>query len=129
MAEFKTIKISSEVIRLAIHEIVEKRLKSKNNQILVDLASKSGSNNFIGILYRAKFSSINDEVNTMHTLIVKVAPQQSGRRERFQIRPLFLREIFMYKKVSSIEKLKQNFPPLMKNSVHKILDLAILSTI
>lgn len=114
MAEFKTIKISSEVIRLAIHEIVEKRLKSKNYQILVDLASKSGSNNFIGIVYRATFSrkaeSINDEENPMHTLIVKVAPQQSGRRERFQIRPLFLREIFMYEKVSSIEKLKQNFP-------------------
>lgn len=107
MAEIETIEIPSKVIRLALHKIVENRLKSTNNRILVSLASKSGTNNFIGIVYRATFSKKNDRIedeNSTHTFIVKVAPQQLERRQRFQVRPLFLREIFMYEKVSKIDK-------------------------
>lgn len=106
MADFETIEILSEKIRLALNEVSEKALKSTNNQLLVSLASKSGTNNFIGIVYRVLFSKIGEETNgknPMQTLVVKVAPRQLERRQRFQIRPLFLREIFMYEKVSIIQ--------------------------
>lgn len=111
--------ISSEIVRLALHEIVEKTLKSKDNQIHVNLASKSGANNFIGIVYRASFSKKDEtetEKNPVHTLIVKVAPRHPGRRQRFQVRSLFLREIFMYEKVSRIDSLVENFgTPMIKS--------------
>lgn len=112
MAEFQVSDIPSDVIRSALHDLVEKKLSSKNYEIVLSSASKSGANNFIGIVYRAKFgkkdtdSSI--EKDPLHSLIVKVAPQQLGHRERFRVRPLFLREIYMYAKVSTIRRLKQN---------------------
>lgn len=103
MADFETIEILSEKIRLALNEVSEKALKSTNNQLLVSLASKSGTNNFIGIVYRVLFGKIGEKTNgknPMQTLVVKVAPRQLERRQRFQIRSLFLREIFMYEQVS-----------------------------
>lgn len=98
--------VPSEVVRLTLQEIIEETLASKDYKITISSASKSGVNNFIGIIYRAKFCKKDDdaiEKGPIHTLIVKVAPHQLGHRQRFHVRPLFLREIYMYKKVSMIE--------------------------
>lgn len=127
MAEFETVEIPSGVVRLALNEVAEKTLKLKTDQLFVSLASKSGANNFIGIVYRATFNK-DDEKNPLQTLIVKVAPQQLERRQRFQIRPLFLREIFMYDQVSATRQI-ENLPFGCNNGVCKITGFAILPAI
>lgn len=112
MAELESIEIPSEEIRLVLNELSEKTLKTTNNQLLVSLASKSGTNNFIGIVYRVTFSKNDEkaiEKRPMPSVIVKVAPRQSERRQRFQIRSLFLREIFMYEQVSTIGDKSKTF--------------------
>lgn len=109
MATLEAIEIQSQRIRLELHKIVEEKLKSKNYEINLSLASKTGVNSFIGIVYRAAFRKKGIKRNENYpdgTLIVKVAPQQLNRREKFQIRPLFLREIYMYEKVSAIDSFK-----------------------
>lgn len=98
MVQLDSSEISSEVIRSALHETIERKLKSKDYQINVSLASKVGETNFIGIVHRVSFKKEDDE----HTdkLIVKVAPQNAARRIQFHSRPLFLREMRMYNEVN-----------------------------
>lgn len=113
MARTDVSEIPSEVIRTALHETVETKLKSKKCQIELSLASQAGSNNFIGIVYRASFCREQDEneneTNSMHQMIVKVAPQHVVRRDLFITRPTFLREIYMYETVSNRQKEYVNF--------------------
>lgn len=99
MAEMN--EISSELIRLALRQTVENKLNSKKCKIDVNTASKAGTNNFIGIVYRATFwKDEDDQESEKKSMIVKVAPIYKTRREIFISRPSFLREIFMYEKVS-----------------------------
>lgn len=107
MAALEPMEIQSQRVRLELHKIVEEKLNSKNYEIDLSAASESGANNFIGIVYRAAFRKRGVNTNQkcpVDAVIVKVAPQQLKRREKFQIRSLFLREIYIYEKVSSIGK-------------------------
>lgn len=99
MIQLDPLEIPSEVIRLALCETIENKLKSKKYQINVSLASKVGETNFIGIVYRVSFKEEDKE--KYDKLIVKVAPQNAARRIQFHSRPLFLREIRIYNEVNS----------------------------
>lgn len=75
MAESEACEISSELIRTALRETVEKKLNSKKCKIDISSASQAGAANFIGIVYRAKFRREDEnesETNPMHKMIVKV---------------------------------------------------------
>lgn len=67
--------IPSEVIRSALCDAVEKKLKSKNFKIEVTSASQAGANNFMGTVHRVTFHKVNEnesEKNAVHKMIVKV---------------------------------------------------------
>ena len=86
MAESEVCEIPSELIRSALQETVEKKLNSKKCKIELSSASKAGSSNFIGIVYRASFYKEDEngsEKNPIHKMIVKTAPQHAVRRELF----------------------------------------------
>lgn len=98
--------ISSETIR-ALHETVENELKTKNYRIFISSASKAGTNNFMGTVFRATFckqGKVDEETNPEQKMIVKVAPTSIARREQFTARPSFLQEMYMYGTVSIYEK-------------------------
>lgn len=102
MLEGDVSELSSETIR-ALRETVENELKSKNYRVVISSASKAGTNNFMGTVFRATFSKqdeANKENNPEHKMIVKVAPMQVSRREQFTARPSFLQEMYMYGTVS-----------------------------
>lgn len=102
MLEGDIAEISGETIR-SLHETVEQELKTKNYRIIVSSASKAGSNNFMGTVYRASFSKqdeLDSEKSREQKLIIKVTPVQSARREQFSARPAFLQEKYMYDTVS-----------------------------
>lgn len=98
MVQLDLSEIPSDVIRSALYETIENKVKSKNYQINMSSASKVGETNFIGIVYRVSFKKEGDEND--NKLILKVAPQNSARRIQFHSRPLFLREIRMYNEVN-----------------------------
>lgn len=94
--------LSSDVIRAAVRETVEKILGTKKCAINVISASQSGDNNFVGIVYRVLFNKNDDRRGKIPSkLILKVAPQHILRRQQFFSRPCFLREIYMYEKVTN----------------------------
>lgn len=104
MTESNLSEIPNEVIRKALCETIEKKLKSKKNKIIVSSASTAGESNFVGIVYRVLFSKENEAAekyeNKDYKLILKLAPQNEARRLYFQSRGLFLQEIYMYDKVN-----------------------------
>lgn len=107
MTELKAPELTNKAIHSALNEIVEKYLKSNKFEMSINSASKSGVNNFVGIVYRVTFSKSDDAKtgkNCVHTLILKVAPQQLLRRKKFNVRPSFLREIHVYEKVRALQK-------------------------
>ncbi|XP_055296586.1 uncharacterized protein LOC129565593 [Sitodiplosis mosellana] len=98
MIQLDSSEIPSEVIRLALHETIENQLKSKDYQINgIYNASKVGETNFVGIVHRVSFKKDGEKKH--NELIVKVAPQNAARREIFNSRPFFLREMRMYNEV------------------------------
>lgn len=101
MFEGNLTEISSDVIRKALCETMEKQLKTNKYKLSVSSASKAGENNFIGIIYRVVFSTDNVEngKSSKLQLILKVAPQNTVRREQFLARPAFMREIYTYETV------------------------------
>ena len=101
MLEGDVSEISSETIR-SLRETVEQELKTKNYRIVVSSASKAGTNNFMGTVYRASFNK-QDEVDIEQKMIIKVAPLETARREQFTARPSFLQEMYMYGTVSIVE--------------------------
>lgn len=101
MVESDLSKIPTDVIRTALCETIEKKLKSKNYKIAVSSASTAGESNFLGIVHRVSFNK-NDE-NKKETVILKIAPQNVARRVQFFIRPLFLHEIYMYNEVNKMK--------------------------
>lgn len=106
MSDSDLSEITSEVIRGKLRETVEKKLKSKKYKIKVSSASQAGANNFMGTVYRVSFNEEDgneSEKNPTQKIILKVAPEHLARREQFFSRPSFLREIYMYEKVSNIE--------------------------
>lgn len=89
--------IPTDVICVALCEIIEKRLKSNDYNITVSSAATPGESNFVGIVHRV---SCSKNVEDNHdSLILKVAPQNNARRMQFSSRLVFLREIFMYNEV------------------------------
>lgn len=102
MAESSLSEISSETIRKTLCESIEAQLGTPNYNIHVSSASKSGENNFIGIVYRVVFNRENEFENDSK-LILKIAPQHEGRRNQFYSRELFLQEIYMYNEVNRIK--------------------------
>lgn len=102
MVETNLSDISSEDIRLLLKKTIEKQLNSTDYNIKLSSASQAGDNNFIGIVYRVSFNEGNEIENGKipSNLILKVAPENVARRTQFFSRPCFLREIYMYEKVS-----------------------------
>lgn len=98
MAESDLSEIPTDVIRIALFETIEKKLKSKNYKISVSSASKAGESNFIGIVHRVTFNKTGE--NEREKLILKVAPQHIARRTQFNSRILFLQEIITYNEVN-----------------------------
>lgn len=95
--------IESEVIRNALRETVAHSLKTKKCKINVSSASQAGANNFIGIVHRVSFCKEDeDEKGTKASkLILKVAPPNAARRDKFSVRIPFLQEIYMYNEVKT----------------------------
>lgn len=60
--------------------------------------SKIGDN-FIGVIYRVLFERA-EEGNKQFSYILKMAPQDSERREKIPLKDFFNREIIMYDEVS-----------------------------
>lgn len=98
MVESNLSQIPCEVIRKAVHETVEDKLKSKNCEIDVSSASKEGEDNFCGAVYRVS-SNRNDTSHSKFSMILKIAPQNETRRIQFHAREMFLQEIYLYTEV------------------------------
>lgn len=98
MADSDLSEIPTDVIRTALSETIEKKLKSKKYNIVINSASKAGESNFIGVVHRATFNKEHED-SKQEKLIVKVAPQNAARRNQFHSRPLFLQEIHVYNEV------------------------------
>lgn len=91
--------VPSETIRAALHKTVENHLNFRKYEVEVKFASKAGENNFVGVVYRVSLSGEENGNKRIHKLILKVAPQNIARREKWYARSAFLREIYMYNKV------------------------------
>lgn len=98
MSNIDLSEIPTNVIRNALCETIEKRVKSKNYDAKVTSASKAGESNFVGIVHRVTFNK-NDE-KQQEKFILKVAPQNEARRAQFHSRDLFLQEICAYNEVN-----------------------------
>lgn len=98
MVEPDLSEIPTDVIRVALRETIEKKLKSKNYKITICSASQAGENNFVGVIYRVLFNKDGEE--KQKKLILKIAPQSSARRVSFGAKICFMREIFMYTEVN-----------------------------
>lgn len=106
MLEGDVSEISSQTIQ-SLRETVEQELKTKKYRITMSSASKAGTNNFMGTVYRASFSKqdeADNDKNPEQKMIVKVAPLLIATREQFSARPSFLQEMYMYGTVSIIVK-------------------------
>lgn len=57
--------------------------------------------NFNGQIYRILFKCANEDDDKRKSLILKIAPRNIMRRQKLNIRPLFLREIMLYDDVLS----------------------------
>lgn len=100
--------IPGDVIRKALCETIENKLKSSKYKINISSASKAGENNFVGVVYRAAFSKDDEnDKNKTSNLILKVAPQHPVRRKQFMSRTCFLREIYMYNKVNKPKSMNE----------------------
>lgn len=99
----KSVDIQSELVRPAICQTIENDMKLKNYKVRMESASQSGTNNFVGIIYRVHYEKPEEkEVNSVsssRSLILKVAPENQSRRAQFCSRSCFLREIFIYDEV------------------------------
>lgn len=98
--------LSSEQIKTALNETIEKQLGTSEFETDVQLAGEKGDN-FIGIVYRVtcrktSSESGNDEKSPALKFILKVAPQNIERRESFKSRQAFLREIRVFNVVRPI---------------------------
>lgn len=89
--------IPNNVIRAALCEIIETKLKSKNYKLAVSSASKIGEGNFVGIVNRVSFSKNGENEEK---LILKVTPHNEIHRKQFNSRALFLHEIYVYNQVN-----------------------------
>lgn len=100
-----SVEIPSELVRLALFELIEKQLQSKNYQMALGAATKAGDLNFTGIVYRVWFNKMDEIPNgksMASSIILKIAPQNKARRTQFNIRPAFVREIYTYVKVREL---------------------------
>lgn len=97
-------KIPSELAQLAVVETIEEQLQSKNYEISVDPATKETDLHFTGIIYRVTFGEGTEAKKrklATSSIILKVAPQHLARRNQFNARPCFIREIYVYDKVKN----------------------------
>lgn len=104
MFESDLSEISSELVRSALIETIENQLKSKDFEYKLSSAAKGGEN-FMGIVQRVTYNRTvengrNDHELDKSRLILKTAPINVARREAFTSRQAFLREIYLYDKVS-----------------------------
>lgn len=103
MVELDLSEIPGDVIRTALCETIENKLKSKKYKMNISSASTAGENNFVGVVYRVAFNKEDENnKNAIWKLILKVAPQNSARRSQFMSRICFLREIYMYNEVNKV---------------------------
>lgn len=101
-----SVEIPSELVRLALFELIEEQLQSKNYKIALTAATKAGDLNFTGIVYRVRFNKVDEIPNgksMASSIILKIAPQNQAHRTQFNIRPAFVREIYTYDKVRKFD--------------------------
>lgn len=100
MGEPDLSEIACDSIRSILLETIAQHLGTKNCRIKLDAASKQGDN-FIGIVQRVTYNTVEED--TYRMLILKTAPTNPARRQRFFSRPCFLREIYLYNEVKFVE--------------------------
>lgn len=96
------LEIPNKLIRDAVLKTIETLIHTKNYKVEVKSASMVGENNFIGIIHRVyihEWDAEGNDIEPTKSLIVKVAPTETLRRQQFLIRPAFVREIYSYEKV------------------------------
>lgn len=98
--------IPSEKIQKTLKEFFTKKFNSNNVKITIETGTKNGDN-FLGIVYRVtgeKQSESNGSQNGVEndrklSIILKIAPTNKERREKFFSRQAFEREMFIYSEV------------------------------
>lgn len=106
MLDSELLNISSEIVRSVLTKAIGNQTQTEKVNVTIKSASKSGTNNFVGIVYRL-FLGSDDDVDkkdengntSPFSLILKIAPQNSARRNQFSTRKCFLREMYMYNEV------------------------------
>lgn len=100
MAETKLSKISSDSVRSILNETIEKHLNTNDFDVNVS-SGANADDNFLGIVQRITYNKIADknEDAQKSTLFLKTAPTNAIRREGFNSRNCFLREIYVYDEV------------------------------
>lgn len=115
---------SGNLLKEELLKVVQKRLKTNDVQIFVEFGAKIGTkrnsfafyqkkkklhaqqfvisgDNFNGEIYRVYFKRTDDDDAKKTSLILKSAPKNMARREKLNVRVLFLREIMLYDDVLS----------------------------
>lgn len=92
--------IQSDFIKKKVKQFFVEKLNSNNLKITMKSGSKNGDN-FVGIIYRITGEIINGiQKNTKKLkIILKIAPSNPLRREKFLTRIAFLLEMYTYNEV------------------------------
>lgn len=93
-----TIRPISHVIKNELCELLKRQLAATTIKTHIENGVKHGSN-FIGIVYRVvgtRTSQENDAEAKVQNIFLKIAPDNPIRRERFNVRANFLREMLVY---------------------------------
>lgn len=97
--------LSNEPIQSALKQTIEDQLKTTEYETCIGPASKKGDN-FLGIVYRVTCKKAiheeHDETPSEVNLILKVAPYHPDRREVSPSRRYFMREMFIFDEVRSL---------------------------
>lgn len=69
---------------------------------ILSVNKKNLGNNLVGEIYRIL---ITDNAAKQKSLILKIAPKDENRRKNFNVRCVFIREIYMYDQVNFLSQL------------------------
>jgi hypothetical protein len=94
--------LPDEIYQQALVDVIKNNWGTSFDECDVKIEAASGKgDNYIGLLYRAKVTSVEgNELN----VIIKLPPTNAARREQFTARPCFLRESLFYDSVYPIFK-------------------------
>lgn len=103
------IELPTESSRSHLNEVVKSILATDNFNLKTSMGSSIGDN-FIGVVYRvvATANASNDASKADLSIIVKLPPQNTARREQFFAGHSFEKEIWVYDQVIPRTKIKEN---------------------